>query len=461
MLLAAALGLVTYLSIFLSVASARSNAGAARSAVLAAIAALEQAGPAPEAQVEGEEPSAADLASITKVALDYVRAIDDQDWEAGWALVHPQSSGDMAMDQWAPVQIAGRERPEEYYGWPARMMQLLPVLMQGAEVDLGEIVTREMSGWAELSIHRDFTWTLVLRRLGDGWAVDLAETRQHQARQAVERQLEPMTAEGSQREQWMTQMMAMMEPGMGGSFSPIDLALSEEIKADYEVADCGISGDRATVKLAGTVRLRMAMPLANGERGWSLAWCEEPKVLGPDESFQAAVAGRLEEQQETEECRGHVQQLMVGMLMYAADYDERLPVASSWCSAVHPYVGSRVVYHCPADDADFSYAFNYKLSRHSLAEAQRGWGTIALYESEIGKGNAFDWPDFPGASEPDPPRHGTLNVYGFLDGHAEAYSPDSCAIGEDAYRLPKPEEMGAPREPMMIEMPPPEPPAEE
>src|SRR5947208_3265742 len=44
-------------------------------------------------------------------------------------------------------------------------------------------------------------------------------------------------------------------------------------------------------------------------------------------------------------CTTNLRQIMLGMLVYAEEYDERLPPASSWMDAIEPKTGA--VFHCP------------------------------------------------------------------------------------------------------------------
>jgi hypothetical protein len=48
-------------------------------------------------------------------------------------------------------------------------------------------------------------------------------------------------------------------------------------------------------------------------------------------------------------CRSHVRHLALGMLMYAQDYDKRLPNALSWATGLKPYVQAEWAFHCPDD----------------------------------------------------------------------------------------------------------------
>ncbi|MGD9495617.1 MAG: hypothetical protein AB7Y46_04835 [Armatimonadota bacterium] len=455
--LAVLLVAVAAASLCLSLASARESSAAARAALLPALAALQQTAQS-TADLPGEPPSPADAAGIEQTALGYLRAIDAGEWEAAWVLTHPERRGGIEIGQWSLPRIAEQGGQMEQY-WRYQLRYSLPTLLMGAELELGRVLTQEMSGWAELTAAVELPATLVLRRLGDGWAVDLEATRQLEARQAIETQLQAFAHEAEGFADWMRAMMTM-EEGFGGGMSLTTLLLSPDLSAEFAVTQAAVSGEEATVRVTARALMRIALPLANGDRGWSIAWCQEPVLLGPKGSFDDVVAGKLRDDAAREACASNLKQLGLAMLMYAQDYDERLPIADRWCGATYPYIRNREIHHCPADDAAFSYAFNYKLSRQPLTAVRQPAHAIALYESEIGKGDAFDWPDFPGASVPDPARHPEGNNYGFVDGHVMCAEPGSCGVQEDAYRLAR--EIPEPV-PGGLGMPPPgpEPPCEE
>jgi len=464
-----ALILVAVASLALSIASARTPSAAARSALIPIIAAFQQAQQQEAAdRPPGEEPSPADAAAIERAVLGYLRAIDSGEWEVAWGFTHPDSRGGIEISDWSLPQIARMGGGIEDQ-WRYRWDYALPTLMMGADVSLGTIVTEEMSGWAELTVTTEVPGTLVLRRLGDDWAVDLTETRQREVRDAVSRQLEAFAGGEDDPFDFFRAMM-MADEGTVAAVSITDLALSPQMSAEFRVAEARLADGTAEARVVGTSRFRVAMPLANGDRGWSIAWCREPVLLGPEDSFDDIVAGRLKGAGATQACQSNLKQLALAMLMYAQDYDEQLPIADRWCAATWPYIRNREIHHCPADDAAFSYAYNYKLSRQALDGAEEPARTIALYESEIGRGDAFDWPDYPGTSLPVPGRHEEGNNYAWADGHVSWAEPWGCGVQEDAYRLeraPVPPDMPPGMMPGMMPpegiemMPPPEPPREE
>ncbi|NLO05451.1 MAG: hypothetical protein GX131_06425 [candidate division WS1 bacterium] len=432
----AALILVAAATLAMSLANARSTSAAVRAALLPTLAALGQAETpgSPEVLPGSVAPDPPVAAAIEQAAMAYLTAIDASEWETAWALTHPDTRGGIEMDGWALPTIAEREGSGVEDDWEHGVERALPTLMMGAETEIGRIVTEEMSGWAELTVRTQFPGTLLMRRKGDGWALDLEETRQTEAREAISRQLQAYTGGQSDPYDFFRAMMMAEGAGVAG-YSLTDLALSPQIEAEFHVESVSVADDRAVVRVTGVSILRVAMPLANGDRGWSMAWCRDPVLLGPEISFEDVIAGQRSGAAAANVCRANLRQLALAVLMYCQDYDERFPPADRWCSVTYPYTRNREIHHCPEDDTPFSYAFNYKLSRQTLSAVERPAETIGLYESEIGKGDAFDWPDYPGSSIPDPARHRGGNYYAFIDGHVSLLSSDDSRVQEDAYRL--------------------------
>src|SRR5947209_7161741 len=47
-------------------------------------------------------------------------------------------------------------------------------------------------------------------------------------------------------------------------------------------------------------------------------------------------------------CQSNLKQLALATLMYAQDYDDRLPVRRNWSDGIYPYLKNRSVYVCPS-----------------------------------------------------------------------------------------------------------------
>src|SRR5688572_32710390 len=57
-------------------------------------------------------------------------------------------------------------------------------------------------------------------------------------------------------------------------------------------------------------------------------------------------------------CKSNLKQLSLAMLMYAQDYDDRLPPAQEWLTAAQPYYKRPTVGNCPTAPGPGGYAFN-------------------------------------------------------------------------------------------------------
>lgn len=95
-------------------------------------------------------------------------------------------------------------------------------------------------------------------------------------------------------------------------------------------------------------------------------------------------------------CPSNMKQLWLAMAMYAQDYDERLPHAQTWASALKPYVSRTQdalleLYHCPEDLRVFhdgsdglpippSYAMIPRWSQQYLPGSDSRQSMVLLYE---------------------------------------------------------------------------------
>ncbi|MGM0491747.1 MAG: DUF1559 domain-containing protein, partial [Armatimonadota bacterium] len=84
------------------------------------------------------------------------------------------------------------------------------------------------------------------------------------------------------------------------------------------------------------------------------------------------VFARAREKARQTSCLSNVKQLMIGVQMYAQDYDERLPRHGfpRWTIKIYPYVNNVQVYSCPSADynppdlaaldaSGLNYSWNY------------------------------------------------------------------------------------------------------
>ena len=91
------------------------------------------------------------------------------------------------------------------------------------------------------------------------------------------------------------------------------------------------------------------------------------------------VFARARENARRASCQSNVKQILLGVLQYAQDYDEKYPVAHtpSWYLSTQPYLKSTQIFHCPSD------------SSTDAANAAFGTGTPGFVVSYGGNYDAF------------------------------------------------------------------------
>ena len=117
-------------------------------------------------------------------------------------------------------------------------------------------------------------------------------------------------------------------------------------------------------------------------------------------------------------CQSNLKQQMLGVLMYAQDYDEKMPPARTWVDVLQPYVKSEQVFKCPSMTAitngqGLGYAFNQNLSQISAEKIKMSSSTVAIYETSNPARNWFG----PGTGRAY--RHAGGSNIGFADGHVK------------------------------------------
>ena len=117
-------------------------------------------------------------------------------------------------------------------------------------------------------------------------------------------------------------------------------------------------------------------------------------------------------------CLLRVKEQSLGLILYAGDADDRLPLRDMWMDATVPYVKNRDVLHCPSvPKGVYGYAFNGALS--GAKTPAKPDEVPMMYDSANPIRNASDLV----TSLPSPGRHGTEerhgNTVGYADGHAK------------------------------------------
>jgi prepilin-type processing-associated H-X9-DG protein len=82
-------------------------------------------------------------------------------------------------------------------------------------------------------------------------------------------------------------------------------------------------------------------------------------------------------------CVSNCKQLAMGMLMYAQDYDEKLPpmkTSAKFQKAVMPYIKNAKIFLCPATQKP--YALNATLNHKSMAKIKTLATTAAIFDAK-------------------------------------------------------------------------------
>lgn len=106
----------------------------------------------------------------------------------------------------------------------------------------------------------------------------------------------------------------------------------------------------------------------------------------------------------------------LGAVEYANDYDEGLPLNGKWVDEVLPYAKDETQYHSPAvETRGFGYAYNSAVVGKVYTQFPNPATEITIFDSTDLSRNATD----PTTTEPFPPRYGSKNTIGYLDGHVQ------------------------------------------
>lgn len=389
---------------------------AAREAVRRSLEALPRVADPKWPLPEGRQASPQEQAELQNAARSFLEALSSADYEAAWSLVDPDTLGAWTQETWLEFiaeNVAKSGEDDEFSDW--RMEEyLLPMLMfSGNELEVLEVQTWADEGLARLVVTIPWPIGLALVRTETGWCVDLTATDTMQARRAVQEQLQGFGAgEGMN----FFKMIMAME---GGMFHPSFLGMiPPDAESNITLEQCVVlpEENRAAVVVHGNVQQHIALPLANGDRGWSIAWCRKVRIIPADAPLEGVA--RTNGTGARNACASNLKQLALAALMYAQDYDQHFPPADRWCTVTEPYVRDTTVYHCPADSAEggYGYAMNFKLSRMPLGRVDAPAETVLFFESRLNRKDAYDrkeYPDhepYPGDSLALPPGTGTITT---------------------------------------------------
>jgi len=127
-------------------------------------------------------------------------------------------------------------------------------------------------------------------------------------------------------------------------------------------------------------------------------------------------------------CRSNLKQLGTSMMIYAQDYDERLPPSTNWEVALKTSLRKAEPFRCPSAQSHASYAMNAKLGGVSISTLVDPWNTVLLFDSNA-RTRSFAGSKEHLAIE----RHGRVPNFAFADGHVKGATP---ALQEKAIWIP-------------------------
>ncbi len=116
-------------------------------------------------------------------------------------------------------------------------------------------------------------------------------------------------------------------------------------------------------------------------------------------------------------CLSNLKNSALGCIMYASDYDDRMPMADQWADLTSKFRRSEGVLHDPAlGKNEYGYAFRNRASSMAISSVKKPMSFILMFDSTVRGRNAQSelW------SLPYPGRHSGSNNGVFLDGHAKS-----------------------------------------
>jgi prepilin-type processing-associated H-X9-DG protein len=153
------------------------------------------------------------------------------------------------------------------------------------------------------------------------------------------------------------------------------------------------------------------------ERGFAVG-CLPVVLFGIYALWGVFQSARLKAEDVT--CAEHMKQLGLAALMYAEDFDNRVPPSGRWVDRIYSYVKNdegtkQELFQCPAAPRlDYGYAMNRAMSSENENSVAEPDTTVLIFESDSGGRNAE-------GSLPDVARtrhFGTSN-FCYSDGHVE------------------------------------------
>ncbi len=123
------------------------------------------------------------------------------------------------------------------------------------------------------------------------------------------------------------------------------------------------------------------------------------------------------------ETLSNLKQIALSNLMYATDYDARLPLAETWMDALKPYAKNDQIFHDPDIEdrktVEYGIAFFKPISGINAWTVRQQEEVPLVFQSILmGRNARSDLSTLPAI-----PRNGKANCVAFIDGHAKAFPP--------------------------------------
>lgn len=133
-------------------------------------------------------------------------------------------------------------------------------------------------------------------------------------------------------------------------------------------------------------------------------------------SIIAPVLASSRNARERTVCFFNLKRLGIAAQMYSDDWDDRLPIATTWSTSLALYDKGTPELKCPLAKTPFSYAMNSGLSSRKLGDFPDPSNTVLFFEADAWGPNAS------GGSEWLSPRHGSAFVV-FADATVRVVRP--------------------------------------
>ncbi|MFZ4507883.1 MAG: hypothetical protein ACOYON_09335 [Fimbriimonas sp.] len=121
------------------------------------------------------------------------------------------------------------------------------------------------------------------------------------------------------------------------------------------------------------------------------------------------------------QCLANIKRLARTSLIYAADFDDRLPLAEHWADDLAAYDPGIKTLGCPAHQGSKGYAYSSLAAGKSLGMLPKT--TIVFFESDLPGDNPVGKP----SQNVIKPRHRNLINVGIAEGSARAFMPVQLA----------------------------------